>query len=412
MPQHNRFIKTETGFERETLGDIQQETVTPTGRTEALLPSSVAVEGDSLLPEPTQNPFDNFNLLLLDALKKSQGMGTVELRQKQRALQRASLGRASEITPEGLRTLSPEQQESIRTGKTGALRPDIDENAFALAKAEQSIANFEKVFFESSKLGEEFAKNMVAPDSVLQSYKLAIESNPDNLQLLLSNVNDKTRQKILEILDFSKLAKQNTFQTSEVDGALIQFELDPNGKIVNQEVIRKAVNTFEIRQVGNDLVEYELDKNGKVIDQRVVTEGEATAAGFTLGTGQQRFDTEGNLVASGPISATKETGFTLGTGQKRFDAQGNLIAEGLPKETGEEVFSSKDLPGNLRSEIIDDLQDKEFAKKEGEITLVDLAKAYPEVEVETLRELMEFYDFEELIAEEDTDTPPWWQFWK
>ena len=221
----NRFIRTGGGFQREQTTDrfafidpvtglrtntppVSQETVTPTaltGRTEALLPSGTVTPETSPAPLTGQNPFDNFNLLLLDALKKSQGVDTLELRKRQRALQRASLGRTSETTPEELRTLSPEQQSKIRTGNISALSPDIDEASFQLAKAESTIANFERVFEQANKLGEEFKENMLVPPSVIESYKLAIEANPDNLSTLLSTLNDKSRQKVIESLDFSKL---------------------------------------------------------------------------------------------------------------------------------------------------------------------------------------------------------------
>jgi hypothetical protein len=235
MPTNNRFLKVSGGFEREqtiprqlTPSEIQQYYASEGNKANPLspldfisqqtrIPASPQGDGSPLLPGETQttqapavsqNPYDNFNLLLLDALKKAQGVDTSELLKRRRELQRASIGRASEITPEGLRTLSPEQQELIRSGKVSALRPDIDENAFQLERANQQIANFERVFSEASKLGEEFKKNMVAPDSVIQSYKKAIEANPDNLSTLLSGLNDKNRQAVIGALDYTQLKKK------------------------------------------------------------------------------------------------------------------------------------------------------------------------------------------------------------
>lgn len=62
---------------------------------------------------------------------------------------------------------------------------------------------------------------------------------------------------------------------------------------------------------------------------------EAQAGGaFTLGTGQQRYDAEGKLIAEGREGAPgTEADFTLGTGQVRYDAEGNIIATGPAKTT-------------------------------------------------------------------------------
>jgi len=195
--------------ERESAGanfssQVSQPSLTPT-RTNALLPGGTPQATPQATPT-RGNPFDNFNLLLLDALKKSQGVGTAELLQKQRALQRASLGRSSEITPEELRTLSPSQQSAIRNADVAALRPDIDEIAFKIEKAEQSLDGFSRAFDVASNLSAEFAEKLKAPESVISNAQEIVYNNPSQLNTVLANLkNDATRQEFFKTLDFTRL---------------------------------------------------------------------------------------------------------------------------------------------------------------------------------------------------------------
>lgn len=169
-------------------------------------------------PEQPANPMDNFNLLLTNVLSKAQGVGTADLKKKKRELERAVLSRSTTPTAEGLRTLSPAQQEAIRTGNINALIPDIDDNAYRLAKAQDATKNFEFAFTKAQELGEEFAKNIVAPDNIIASYVQQIENGgADFLEKILATApNDKTRNKIISELDFSKLVtKEDTSKKFE-----------------------------------------------------------------------------------------------------------------------------------------------------------------------------------------------------
>jgi hypothetical protein len=57
-------------------------------------------------------------------------------------------------------------------------------------------------------------------------------------------------------------------------------------------------------------------------------------APFTIGEGQQRYDAQGKLIASGPPKTMPQgKGFTLGEGQNRYDENGKLIASGTPKSS-------------------------------------------------------------------------------
>src|SRR3990167_84448 len=218
----NRFIRVDGGFERPTTGvgstaetnrmlGGQYFDETTDEQVRNFVPAPAATTSNvpgSPLPSaqaPAGDPFDNFNLLLGDMLNGAKGLGTADLLKKKRALERSALGRSSEITPEEERVLSPSQQAAIRSGRTGALRPEIDENAYELEKAENSVDNFFKVFGEAKKLGAEWADKMVAQDSVIENAKKVIEADSSKMATVLAGFNDKSKEKILGSLDYSKM---------------------------------------------------------------------------------------------------------------------------------------------------------------------------------------------------------------
>lgn len=87
--------------------------------------------------QPQTNPYDNFNLLLQDALKTAQGLDDKDLLKQYRTLQRESIDRSRGqgiTTPsaEELKFLSPSQQASMRGADVGALSTDLDEIAYQI----------------------------------------------------------------------------------------------------------------------------------------------------------------------------------------------------------------------------------------------------------------------------------------
>ena len=171
--------------------------------TQTELPSTPSLVPAGV-PEPTEEA-DIFNLLTRDALLKFQGVNTADLEKKKRALQMAAIGKGSEVTPEELRTFSPEQQASIRSGNISALQPEFDDVSYQLNKAQQATANFESVYEKVMTISQDYAQKMVAPDSVIENYKKLIEADPSNINTYLAKVNDKTRDAILNTLDYNKL---------------------------------------------------------------------------------------------------------------------------------------------------------------------------------------------------------------
>jgi len=99
--------------------------------------------------------------------------------------------------------------------------------------------------------------------------------------------------------------------------------------------------------------------------------------------------------------------------------QGTTTVKPTPDDPTD-LFTDKDIPGDIRTSIIEDLNDQSYAQTVGELTLQTLAQIYPEVELGTLQSLMDqFYDFGALqkAIKEGDDTGDgggkrWWQFWK
>lgn len=171
--------------------------------TQTELPSTPSLVPAGV-PEPTEEA-DIFNLLTRDALLKFQGVNTADLEKKKRALQMAAIGKGSEVTPEELRTFSPEQQSAIRSGNISPLQSEFDDVSYQLNKAQQATANFESVYEKVMTISQDYAQKMVAPDSVIENYKKLIEADPSNINTYLAKVNDKTRDAILNTLDYNKL---------------------------------------------------------------------------------------------------------------------------------------------------------------------------------------------------------------
>ncbi len=189
--------------------------IQPIGNTLYGVPKQQQQQQEQNTPEnaPENNPADTFNLLIGNALSKFQGVNTADLEKKKRALQLAASDRISDITPEELRTFSPAQQAAIRSGDVSSLQPEFDEVAYQLNKAQQAAANFENVYEKIVNISGEYAEKMVAPDSVIQNYKQLIEANPDDINTYLAKVNDKTRDAILNVLDYEKMKPKEKIDT-------------------------------------------------------------------------------------------------------------------------------------------------------------------------------------------------------
>ncbi len=214
-------------------------TVTTPPMTAPSTPAAPIAPVAPITPPASTDPMDNFNGLLGGLLKNAQGLSTADFLARKRALERATLGKTSEITPEDMRTLTPAQQDAIRSGKASALQPEIDANAYEMEKAQQSIDNFFKVHEEAQKMGQEFADKMVAPDSVLQNAKKVIENDPSQLSTILAGFNDKSKEKLLGILDYTAMKPKSSVTQNQ----LTDNEVAARSQFVGNQIV-KDYNTI------------------------------------------------------------------------------------------------------------------------------------------------------------------------
>jgi len=194
------------GFKLETTPPVSGQA--KTGVAGALLP------GGGKTPPPLETPVvdqgDIFNKMMMSSLKLAQGVNTDELLKKKRELERGYLNSAGTLTPESLRTLSPEQQSQMRSDNLGALKPQIDENAYQLQKAQTAINNFTDTWQKMYTLGQDYADKLVAPDSVIQHAKGIIEADPSKLQEIFAQMpNEKSKTALMNALDYTKLKPVN-----------------------------------------------------------------------------------------------------------------------------------------------------------------------------------------------------------
>ena len=162
---------------------------------------------------------DKFNLALLSILKNAQGVNSVELLKRRRALQRASIGRASEITPEELRTLSPSQQAAIRGADVRALEPELDKISADIARANQLSDTFFKRFELATTLGENFAAKLVPDDETLQGFKKLVEAGEMSLAAVAKLSNEATARRLVELVDVAEIEKNKLRQAKALSEA-------------------------------------------------------------------------------------------------------------------------------------------------------------------------------------------------
>ena len=116
----------------------------------------VADTGSSVFAN-TSSDSNQFNTAMGGLLKSFQGVGTADLLKRKNAILKAKYGRAAEITPEELRTLSPAQQAQVRGGKTEALDPELSSVKGQILDREQGISNFKDIFNMARGLSNDMA---------------------------------------------------------------------------------------------------------------------------------------------------------------------------------------------------------------------------------------------------------------
>lgn len=184
---------------------------------------------------PVPGAGDTMNTLMMSMLKSVQGVSPDDLiarkQQAERdrlALVRESNARAGAPLDGDLSKLSPAQQSAIRSGSISALGDEIDYKKYEIQKAQDSLDNYYKAIEQISKVSEDFADKLVAPESVISNAKKVIENNPEMMNTILSGFNDKSKQKIIESLDYQTLSTNKkkadtTGQSTDNERALLSL---------------------------------------------------------------------------------------------------------------------------------------------------------------------------------------------
>lgn len=254
------------------------------GQGANLTPGNIAPNITNPTPE-TSNYADTFNNVMMSLLKKAQGVDTTELLKRKRALERASLGRASETTPEELRTLSPSQQSAIRSADVKALSGEIDFNAYELAKAEQQIDNFYRAFEATSKLGAGFADKIPLPDKVKESFVTALQSRPvEDWSTILAGLPDKQKSEVLAEVDYSQIKEKSKDESFTLGKDQTRF--DEKGNVIARGVSEAGAEVGATSEV--------LD-NYSLVNEILNTEN------LSLVTGLSRFSPTAYLPGAGLI---------------------------------------------------------------------------------------------------------------
>ncbi len=111
------------------------------------------------------------------------------------------------------------------------------------------------------------------PESMINSYKIKIEANPDNMNTLLSTLNDKSKQAVINSLDFEKMSRisdekdavkklRDSFKDAGItlDDSLLQAQ----AKLANSRIYQK-----QTRIASNKNITPETDNKQKIEDTLV-----------------------------------------------------------------------------------------------------------------------------------------------
>lgn len=178
----------------------------------------------STLPQPQSvdqsDPITKFNTTLIDMLKKAQGAsGNEKLFEQERALQRAAIERSSQATPEELRVLSPSQQSAIRSGKVGALEPEIDAVATSIKAQDSRLRNFESILGQMRDIGGDIIKNLAPSKEILEGYKFMLRAGANP-----TSIPDEIRNKVMGTMtaeDWSAWKEATT--SNSADTQVVEF---------------------------------------------------------------------------------------------------------------------------------------------------------------------------------------------
>lgn len=255
--------------------------------------------------------------------------------------------------------------------------------------------------------------------------------------------------------DFAATQKQNQIGANNAEQAAIQAErLTKIGTImgnVRDSVFKQMEDKRQAYTLGADALLANIAGQAKAKEDNInMFAGDLIAQGFDIADLDpeelQAFAKEANVStndlligyarAKKAATTTDDKKYTLKAGETLVNAAGETIssipgepvvykegdlimnADGtttkVPKtsaagSSSNKVYSAKNLPGGIRSEILDDLQNSQAAK-DGSLDVQTLLVSYPEVDTETVQEL---YDTFYLPSEKPKGGADgnWWTFW-
>jgi len=156
----------------------------------------------------SSDPMARFSGAVAQMLKEAQGASAgADLFKRQTALRRAMIDKESSMTPEDMRFLSPEQQNSIRRGEVNAIEPELDAVNAEIKAKDVRLQNFEKLVGTIRELGEGVAK--VSPSKeVIEGYKRLVLSGES-----LSTVPAEIRDKVVSMMSDEDLTRAEDMRT-------------------------------------------------------------------------------------------------------------------------------------------------------------------------------------------------------
>ena len=158
------------------------QTPLPKGKTGSLVPQNTPPPPPPIIPggagpggaqaggAQQQDPMTTFNMEVLNMLKQAQGVGPASALKQQRLLREAAIKKSSDITPEDLRGLSPQQQAAIRQGGMEALKPEMDAVADQIKMQDVRLQNFERSLGTLRDIGSDMLKNVSPSPEVIEGY--------------------------------------------------------------------------------------------------------------------------------------------------------------------------------------------------------------------------------------------------
>lgn len=221
-------------------------------------------------PLASGNPLTSFNSALMGMLNQYKGLSTADLLKQKNAILKAMYKKGAEMTPEELRTLSPEQQQAIRTGQGKALEPELSAVTGEITEREAGKADWLTMFNTAKDMGNDIiALQDKQRERAFDTLGVMATAGQDLSEQYLSDLSSLTGLDTGTLTGYYDELKRKSDYDREIDDLTKQIKQkqlnDEKGTIVEQ--IRDAVTQGTAR----DVLEIKLkDKLGDPLPQSVI----------------------------------------------------------------------------------------------------------------------------------------------